>query len=213
MEGSRIGRLAAEFTVIVIGVLVALVLESWWSEREERRFESEIRADLVDEFRQNLDILASDQEANARMQTKADAVLEATDTELFAIPAAELTSWADPGFYEWSLFDPYMGSAQALVQSGNLGVVSDRELRQRLSVWAGLLVEKERYGFMVTNTLFMQHFPLVAQIEADGIWSPDERREFRVILGQTTFLADLVRQNHERLQATAQDILDYLGSQ
>ncbi|MDX1579448.1 MAG: hypothetical protein R3266_13255 [Gemmatimonadota bacterium] len=44
------GRLLAEFAVIVIGVLVALLTESWWQERGERREEREALVRIHDEI-------------------------------------------------------------------------------------------------------------------------------------------------------------------
>lgn len=208
----RLGRLAAEFSVIVVGVLVALVLESWWSEREERRFEAELRDDMVAEFEANLLILAADMAANDTIRALSQEVVDLSDPALLAMPESAFARWRDPNSYRWSLFDPYMGSAQALVQSGNLGVLSDRQLRLRLSEWAGLLDEKIRYGGMATNALFREIFPAVADFDADGVWSPDERRKFRTLTEQQIFVTDLVTMNHERLQRAAEEILRYLES-
>ena len=38
----------------VIGVFIALAAESWWSEREDRLRESDIREDIVAEFAANI---------------------------------------------------------------------------------------------------------------------------------------------------------------
>ena len=56
----RAGRLVIEFSVIVLGVFVALAAESWWSDREERTFERELREDMVAEFAGNRAILEAD---------------------------------------------------------------------------------------------------------------------------------------------------------
>lgn len=209
---SRVGRLTAEFSVIVIGVLVALFAESWWSERDQRRYEAEVREDMVEEFQVNLEILASDMATNDTMMARSRVLTESSDQELLAMPEEELDHWLDAAFYRWSLFDPYLGSAQALVQSGNLGVVSDRQLRLELSRWAGLLEESKRYGDLASTGLFEGIFPALADISADGVWSPGERMKFRTLAGQQEFLVGLVTSNHERLQQAARDILNYLES-
>jgi hypothetical protein len=46
----RTKQLSREFVVVVVGVFIALAAESWWSEREDRRFEREIREDMLVEF-------------------------------------------------------------------------------------------------------------------------------------------------------------------
>jgi hypothetical protein len=55
----------------VVGVFVTLAAESWWSTREERLCERELRADMVAEFETNPGILdtdlATDDTASIRM--------------------------------------------------------------------------------------------------------------------------------------------------
>ncbi len=61
----RSTELAQEFVVILIGVFLALAAESWWSEREDRRLEREIREDMIAEFETNIRILEADLATNA----------------------------------------------------------------------------------------------------------------------------------------------------
>ena len=49
-----------EFSLIVVGVLVALLAESRWSERQYRQVEQQILVDAAIEFRQNIEILVAD---------------------------------------------------------------------------------------------------------------------------------------------------------
>ena len=118
--------------------------ESWWSEREERRYERELREDMVTEFQANLRIVEADLAANDTAHARAVAFASKDDRELQSASSdqitAEIGSWAN-----WAGFDPEMGSAQALVESGNIGAISDRKLRLLLSRWAGLLEEKRRF--------------------------------------------------------------------
>ena len=46
------------------GLVIALAAESWWSEREERLREGDIREDMLAEFAANIRILGSDVEVN-----------------------------------------------------------------------------------------------------------------------------------------------------
>jgi len=51
---------AGDFGLIVVGVLVALLAESWWSERHDRFGEKQILVDATTEFHQNIEILDAD---------------------------------------------------------------------------------------------------------------------------------------------------------
>jgi|GEM_PF-4952506 len=76
----RSTELLQEFIVIVIGVFVALAAESWWSERQDRRIQREIREDMVAEFEANIRILEADLVANERARPRM-AILEGLSDE------------------------------------------------------------------------------------------------------------------------------------
>jgi hypothetical protein len=208
---SRAGRLASEFIVIVIGVLVALVLESWWSDREERRYEAELREDMVAEFRENLAVLDSDLDENAAASAVVNRYAGITDAGLEMLPDSAFALWSSGGF-AWAGFDPAMGNVQALVQSGNLGAIRDRELRLMLSRWAGLLDEKVRYNAQAVDFQVSIMLPSAFRMGADLSWGTVERRELRSQLLQFQGLMQAVIRNQANLRDTAADILNYLES-
>ena len=209
-ESTRFGRLAAEFAVIVVGVFIAVGAESWWSEREERRYERELREDMVTEFQANLRIVEADLAANDTAHARAVGFASQDDRELQSAPSdqitAEIGSWAN-----WAGFDPEMGSAQALVESGNIGAISDRKLRLLLSRWAGLLEEKRRFNLQAVEFQQREVYPVIAKASADEVWSPEERREVRALLRVFVVLQASVIRNQGALREAAREILDYLG--
>lgn len=125
-------RLVGEFAVIVVGVFLALAAESWWSEREERAYERDVRQDMLEEFEANLAILESDLAANDTSRARIASFVDLDARELASMSSTQVSatigSWLD-----WAGFDPEMGSAQALVESGNIGAIGDRGLRLLLS--------------------------------------------------------------------------------
>ena len=177
MSGSsprgRVRRVFGEFIVIVLGVLVALATESWWSEREDRRFERELLEDILAEFETNLRILESDLATNDTSHARVSFLAELSDAELLALSSEELTN-RFRGYPNWAGFDPEMGIVQALVESGNVGVVSDRSLRLHLSKWAGLLEEKRRFNLQAVDFQNQAVVPAVARASADLVWTEAE---------------------------------------
>lgn len=208
-SASQLRRPVIEFAVIVTGVLVALVAESWWSERDERIYEKELREDMVEEFRTNLAILEADLEENYAVISRLNRFSELTDEELLALPESALTAWAS-GALDWAGFDPMMGNVQALVRSGNLGAIADRELRLRLSTWSGLLEEKTRFTGNAVTFQSLVFYPSAARLGADEIWTAAERRELRSILRTLNSLMQITIDNQERLNTVAKELTDYL---
>jgi len=70
LEGNKWkGRTFAEFALIVVGVLVALALEGWWSTLQDHRAESEYISDLYDEMERN--VIALDGVGELRSEAEA----------------------------------------------------------------------------------------------------------------------------------------------
>lgn len=202
-------ELLQEFIVIVIGVFVAVAAESWWSEREDRRIEREFREDMVAEFEANIRILEADLATNEGARPRM-AILEGLSGEaLKALTDEQLTGMFYP-YIDWAGFDPEMGTVQALVESGNLALVSDRELRLGLARWAGLLENRRRFNLQAVQFQHREVMPSFARGAADGQWSVSERRELQIHLSQLVQLFDTTVDNQRQLLATAQDILKFL---
>jgi hypothetical protein len=59
LDRSSLSRLAAEFVVIVMGVLTALTADAWWQELQENRQYEEAVAALITDIDENLEGLAA----------------------------------------------------------------------------------------------------------------------------------------------------------
>jgi hypothetical protein len=158
------------------------------------------------EFEANIRILKTDLAENegARPRT---AILEGLSNEaLMALTDEQMTGIAYPSI-NWAGFDPAMGTVQALVESGNLAVVSDRKIRLVLARWTGLLENNRRFNLQASQVQQREVTPSFARAAADGRWSTGERRELQIQLNQFMSLFDTTVNNQRQLLATAQEIL------
>ena len=214
MGGDGRGRLAVEFFVIIAGVLVALTAESWWSGREARAFERELLEDMVEEFRANISILDSDLAENAGALQRLQLITEMEPEELVAAPLAEMRAHFDVVANLWYAgFDPAMGAVRALVESGDLAVLSDRDLRLQLAEWAALLDERQRFTQNSTDFLLFHVTPRLAAMGRDGSWARFERTEAQALLRVHLAAMRQVIDNQEALRALAEEIVSYLVAQ
>ncbi|MEP5324323.1 hypothetical protein, partial [Marinobacter alexandrii] len=182
---------------------------SWWSEREERRFEREIREDMLIEFESNVRILDKDIASNEEYRKSSAKLTGLSDEELLSIPDDVLTQQFGSAIFVSAGFDPELGSVQALVRSGSLGVVGDRDLRLRLSRWEGLVEQCRRKNAMAVQ-FDASLTPVIVRSGADLHWSEIERRQLRALLDNVLHYFDVrVRCQHE-LRDEAQGLLAYL---
>lgn len=205
----RAKQLSKEFIIVVIGVFVALAAESWWSEREERRFEREIREDMLVEFESNIRILDQDIASNEESRKPSARLSGLSDDELFSIPDDELTAQFGSAIFDSAGFDPESGIAQALVKSGSLGAVGDRNLRLRLSRWEGLVEQCRRKNTMAVE-FDADLTPLIVQSGADLHWSEAERRQLRALLDNVLHYFDIRVLCQQELRIEAKGLLAYL---
>jgi len=201
--------LVVEFTIIVVGVFVALAAETWWSEREERQFEREIREDMIVEFEANIRILNADIAENEAARNRIGMLDSLSDDELLALDDSKISEQLVP-YLEWAGFDPEIGSIQAFIENGNVGEISDRQLRLLLSRWSGLLVKNRRVNLQAVDFQHVAAQPLVARAGSDQVWSSDERRELRALLSYLLALQGFVLSNQRELLEAATDILTFL---
>lgn len=124
-------RLAAEFVVIVIGVLVALAVDAARDTRDEQARETaylqQLRTDLVATRESLAEAISVDERASA----SADRVIQALSSPGLA-PADSLTAWTTAATNSSASFYPTMGTVTALVESGELRVIRDDAIRQEV---------------------------------------------------------------------------------
>ena len=118
---------AAEFTVVVSGVLVALALNAWWSgcqdAGQERIYLRQLLSDLSATERR---ISASD--SAMRSADRAGALLVRSYQTPESPPADSLVAWVRAAS-RYRYPDPVTGTAEALVSTGDLTLIRDDGLR------------------------------------------------------------------------------------
>lgn len=134
------GRWFVEIVVIVLSILLAFAIEAWWDERQEREDEREILAGLEREFTDYHDKLSRAIEKHDLMRTAMEELLQATEsgrwtTTEFTLDEAVIRSMWPP------TTELSGGVRDALIQAGRLEVISNRALREKLALWAGIHAE------------------------------------------------------------------------
>lgn len=131
-------RISVEAIAIVGSILLAFAIDAWWAESQEREFERETLAGLLEEFQDH----------------KVDM---SRDGHVFILGAVnELIQAANTGSYESSrltidqlLFflriplslDLGSGVRDALISSGQIEVIADKALRYEIAEWSGVFDE------------------------------------------------------------------------
>lgn len=162
-----------DIVVVVIGILIAFALDSWWSSRATRvREEVHLQA-LHSDFTQNLERL--------RFVIKVEGRIAAASRRLLILARSGELPQADTlrglllgQVFTSTRFEPVMGGYEAIVSSGGLTQIRDDTLRTALAEFSASLAT--RYDEQFANELYfaftrdyMGRLPFVVEaVAADG---------------------------------------------
>lgn len=142
-------RLSVEAAAVVASILLAFAIDAWWDERIEHVEEKEILQSLLVEFEVNRDEAASVVLVHEMSLQSTARLMNLTDDEILALSGDEveryLRYFANP-----RTFDAVRGSVDALTNSGKLGILQARELREALTTFINILedaTEDRQYMF------------------------------------------------------------------
>ena len=127
-------RVFVEGVVIVGSILLALALDAWWDERQERAEEQEILRGLEADFVSNLEqlrrVIRTHQGFDARL-VRLDAM---TDLEVTTVAFDSLSQYLSSINVSLT-FDARDGTLDGVIGSGKLALIRDVGLRDMLVEW------------------------------------------------------------------------------
>ena len=134
-----------DLVVVVVGILAALWLESWWQDQLDRREEKQILASLKTEFQANQEQM-KDRLATWEFGRNRVADLHA----LMGGPVNDQTIAEFESFYSRGMsnggnffFDPRQGQLTSVINSGKLGLINNPALRSLIADWPALIADHD----------------------------------------------------------------------
>lgn len=124
---------AAEFLVVVTGVLVALGIGSWWEARRDRALEQSYLTRLATDLAADSAEFARHLDTERARGTKARLLLAALDGERVSDPAAVIRAIEEVGWATGYLLSPF--TFQELQATGHLRLIRNPDVRDALSAY------------------------------------------------------------------------------
>ena len=174
-----------DFLIVVLGILLAFQITQWSAERQQRIAEGRYLTELARDLQADVDELRGGWEQAWWRLTTAESILRALDPDFeppgfFPAPAPADTL---NGAIDRSVYSEYVFAAltstfiligtdytfDELVQSGNLGVLSNRALVNRLTAYYGHH-NRKRIEFEIARE---QVGPLLAYLRDNGLGMAD----------------------------------------
>ena len=146
---------AAEFLVVVTGVLVALALQSWWEQREHARRERVYLQHLRADLQRTREIIQRASATSGSSDSAGSRLVRAYHTQGFNSRDSIFVWFFRAGTYEAPT--PITATADALVSTGDLRLLSNDTLRSAISDYLNatqrIQREQERYVQMMADAI------------------------------------------------------------
>jgi hypothetical protein len=129
-----------EGILIIVSILIAFAIDAWWEDRQDRAEEARILTALRAEFQENADRLPryiGIRETDAELAgLLVQEIQEVGVGAKILVTAEQLMAFTVHGS-----FDAVRGAFDAMLQSGDLRYIENKELRERLVRWPSLIAD------------------------------------------------------------------------
>ncbi|MDY2587554.1 DUF6090 family protein [Winogradskyella aquimaris] len=123
-----------EIVLVVIGILIALQINTWNQKRIAKEDERKILANLKSEFQQNRKELSGAITMNEKCMETGRFIMNLIGNDVEKIREIDTDSLLFQGF-EYAQFNPSENALADLLQSGRLNLISDEYLKSLLYQW------------------------------------------------------------------------------
>jgi hypothetical protein len=228
-DANRLGvnwrQAIAEVSMIMIGILGALAVDSWSDERAERAAEVDYLQSLKTDFEANREELKASIKTEHRLVNIGKEIHSIIQADLTKIQQREIIEKIGE-FYQMNKWKPVTGTYDEMMGSGHFSYIQNRELRIKLSKYAkSLEFVRLNEDWMMTGwdseqgPFFTEHL-LYTNLGWTGDYIPNsifsenfqalETREFwNLVSSWMVNLNDVIR-SYERAINDGNDILDLI---
>lgn len=151
-----------EILLVVIGILLALQINTWNQQRIEDRTEVELLTALKDEFQNNLKYLEESININAKSTQACLDLTHIIRTDSLAQKSEQVDALliAIGNFYS---FDAITGVSSEIVNSGKLSILKNGAIREQLGNWLTLIIDCEEDILFRSDNYSMNLMPFLME--------------------------------------------------
>ena len=142
-----------EIVLVVIGILIALQINTWNEERIEKRKEQSVLKSLHKTFTENLD--------NLNFIIEISEVAFHSSKELLTMIGPDASDYSHKeiesligDMINYSTYDPSTGAVDNIINSGKLNIIQNEVLKTNISNWSGMLNDTKKDIDIANNHSF-----------------------------------------------------------
>ena len=160
MEKNKTGKYlkyaVGEIVLVVIGILIALSINNWNEQRKDNLTEKELLKGLITDFSETKSRLDQTIKLQNKSFSYGKRLLLLYETNRLFEMKDSIAPFVGYGALSWWRAEPVTGTYDAMVSTGNIGLIRNKELRRHLSEFDAELksgFEDHEYSMYLLNEL------------------------------------------------------------
>jgi hypothetical protein len=149
-----------EIILVMIGILLALQVNEWNKNRNERKQETQLLIQLLNEYNNNLDQLNSKIDIRNEITNSSIKILNYKTLQENQINKDSFNLHVSRTLTR-PTFDPELGVTNELTNSGKLYFITNSELRNKLTAFPSLLSSLREEEMVTFNLIEERYFPFL----------------------------------------------------
>lgn len=129
-----------EIVLVMIGILLALQVSEWNTNRKRQQQEVQILQDINKEFLANKEQLKLVKSYHMMAYEATETLLNLMPIDLSKIKIDSIVSLLDKTYHNWS-FNPQQSTINTLINTSSFDLISNQELRKLLQNWSDLYLD------------------------------------------------------------------------
>tara|TARA_R110002051_G_scaffold4683_4_gene25999 strand:- start:33254 stop:33979 length:726 start_codon:yes stop_codon:yes gene_type:complete len=152
-----------EIILVVIGILIALQVSNWNTQRNNTTAEQEVLADLNTEIKSNISALEKiiDEHEKSLVAGETIKSLIVDTDKLKNIPNDSLKPIIQLMNYNWT-YDPKLGILNSVINSGRINLIQNKEIRYLLSSVKEYIVDANESTGVIGKIRGEYYWPMIA---------------------------------------------------
>ena len=142
-----------EIVLVVIGILIALSINNWNENRKDGIKEQVILKSLKVNLKENLRLLDLANTATIDAYNSSLKLHELIKPRSIVVDTNQIDSLISVMF-DFFNFDPNSGAINEIINSGQLNIIKNEELKNQISNWSGMVEDTQRDGDIAIKHAF-----------------------------------------------------------
>ncbi len=151
-----------EILLVTAGIVIALQINNWNTERILEQQEKYILAGLKKEFVENIQLIEKDRQYNAFHQSRCIEILNIISSGEIGITKTDMDSLMF-ALYDYVSYDPAIGVLEEIISSGKLSIIDDDTLRFKLTKWSELIANYQEDVELRKEHYYSNLIPIAAR--------------------------------------------------